>query len=128
MAAEQAAIHMAVQQALSTMLPTAMATTMATMQASLDQLMTGLQGTADRLTNAETNIAKVGNAVDQITTQWAARLDDLEGDMVTIAAETKGTANDVETANSALLNKLNAEFSDSKDALNKNCRGSAWRI
>ena len=37
--------------------------------------------------------------------------------MVTIAAETKGTANDVEAANRALLNKLNAEFSDSKDAL-----------
>ena len=119
MAAEQAAIHMAVQQALNTMLPTAMATTMATVQASLDQLMAGVQGTADRLNNAETNIAKVGNAVDQITTQWAARLDDLEGDMVTIAAETKGTANDVETANRALLNKLNAEFSDSKDALTK---------
>ena len=67
MAAEQAAIHRAVQGELNAMLPQAMATMMATMQASLDQLVAGVQATADRVDKAEANIEKVGNAVEQIT-------------------------------------------------------------
>ena len=90
---------------------------MATVQASLDQVMAGVQTTANRVDVAEAAISKVGNPVDQITSEWAQRLDDMEGEMATMSAELRGTANDISAEKRALLTKLDAEFSNSKNML-----------
>ena len=126
MAAEQAAIRMAVQEVVNAVLPNAMTATMTTVQASLDQLMAGMQTTANRIDVAEAAITKVGNAVEEITSNWAQRLDDIEGEMATLNAEVRGTANDVEAEKRALLTKLDAEFKNSKimlDDIVKAARG-----
>ena len=129
MAAEQAAIRMAVQQVVSETLPGARASTLGTVQASLDQLMAGMQTTANRVDIAEAAISKVGHAVDQITSTRAQRLDDMEGEMATITAEARWTANDVEAEKKTRTpHEVGRRVQQQQSNAGRHHQGSTWGV
>ena len=67
--------------------------------------------------NLGTEVNNLRAAVKKIVEDWGGRADDIENELMTMAAETKGNFTQFETDKATLLTQLNGEFDKHKTAI-----------